>query len=351
MSQDQLDDYRAKFLPGEFERYFLNLWSAGTDKIFTEAMMDGVRYIGVDNQLAAHVAVDQLVTERVELKQKMEDAVSEGVHPSQMSLQRARIALIENRLLPLENVYRLKEHNRARMSTLDDLARLGDLYDTNWVVMAGIDRADPMKETMRGARTIVSFIAKGLRGSRSNPLVANMTDLNPMYIYFMLHLAHIETSSIEDIKDVLLKCHEEYLGLDLICGDRWGIWDLQKWTEENDILFEAVHPTYDKQKLFFTEFYNAIKTGRFKCPPLGVWGTKEDDILREEALIFQHDADKRWFGSPEKEEKDGIQDDAMYSTAICIYGGRILGYDEFRKRNMRPDFGLFVGVQGNLGMY
>ena len=73
---------------------------------------------------------------------------------------------------------------------------------------------------------------------------------------------------------------------------------------------------------------------------------KQDDILKEEASVFDHDSDKHWFGSPQKMEKYGIQDDAMYSLGWGLYGAKLLMVDDFRARNPTVDFGLFVDPDG-----
>ena len=143
-----------------------------------------------------------------------------------------------------------------------------------------------------------------------------------------------------------MTCHAEYDGVDTLCGERWGIWDLENWSLEYDIKFEAVYPTYDKQRGAFNEMYLIVQRGLFKSPLIPIVGSKEEDVLREEMRVFQHDTDKRWFGSPEKEEKAGIQDDAMFATAWCIYGGRELTTIDFRIRGRKHWFGTYIPPQG-----
>jgi hypothetical protein len=59
---------------------------------------------------------------------------------------------------------------------------------------------------------------------------------------------------------------------------------------------------------------------------------------------------KKWYGSPEKNEKNGVQDDCMYSFAWSVYGGRNLGVEDFRERKRSIGFGEFKAVK-NLGAY
>lgn len=167
-------------------------------------------------------------------------------------------------------------------------------------------------------------------------------DGNPKYIYILLNLTHIADSAIEKIKDTIIEAHELYEGVDSLCGERWGFQDIPDWCETNNIKLELLHPSYDKQREAFATLHGAVSTGRFKCPPLVVFGSKGNDILREEMGIFFHDDDRHWFGSPEKMEKYGVQDDSMFSIAWTIHGGRDLKADDFRERRGTTFFGCMV---------
>ena len=59
--------------------------------------------------------------------------------------------------------------------------------------------------------------------------------------------------------------------------------------------------------------------------------------------IFSHDTDKRWFGSPEKNDPGGIQDDSMYSTGYSMYGMRNLSVLDFRQRVKTNMFAQYYG--------
>jgi len=91
--------------------------------------------------------------------------------------------------------------------------------------------------------------------------------------------------------------------------------------------------------------------GRIKKPKLIVPGNKSDDILEEEMDTFTHDPDKRWFGSPEKEERLGVQDDSVFSLNWCVYGGRSIGPELFRERGGAPSFGFFFENKHLVGNY
>lgn len=345
MNQQDLDDYKVKFLPADFDRYFRNVWGKGGENAFTEEMVEAMHYLGIEGHICPIKNIMEILEDIKGKKENLEDKVSrfkgdrEYVKDNlieDMEKQRERFWKVEE-VAPLRDPC-TKRPNKV---SIDALNRLSDIYDTNWAILAGIDRADPMKSTRSLARTIVTCIAKGLPGSRYAPYLAAINSV-PSYIYVMLQLTNIESSGIEDIKEELLSLHQEYMGIDALCGERWGIWDLANWCEDNNIKFEPLFPSYDKQKTAFTELYTLVKQGLFKKAPLSVWGTKDEDILVEEALMFYHDADKRWFGSPEKNDKKGVQDDAMFATGWCIYGGRLIRPEEFRERKPNLWFGSFV---------
>jgi len=341
MTDVQLSDYKVKFPFGEFERYFLNTWSAGQEEVFTPEMIEAWEFLGVDGALGGHPKIIRLFKKRNEELDQLNSLEVRGIDDLRDSINRRNDDL-EARLWPVEKEYSMRDIvGLPQMVTLDGLDHLSDLYDTDFSVLAGLDRADPMK-TRTGARSMVAFLAKGLPGSRSNPFAYDLSKAVPNYYYFLLHLVNVETHSLEDIKETLKIAHDEYDGLDSVCGERWGIWDLAKWCEEEEVKFEPVYPSYAVQKGAFTEFFNAVKFGRFKSPPVAIDGSKESNILAEEARIFDHNVDKRWFGSPEKKEKYGIQDDTMFTVTWGIHGGKMFGPEDFRPRKRTPFFGIMV---------
>lgn len=344
MDQSQLDDYKVKFLPADFDRYFRNVWGASGEHPFTEDLMESTHYLGMDGKLCPQKQILDVLAEVKIKKETLENEMSRFKDDRQYVKDDllADIAIMKSRFWEVESVLPVRDKmtKLPHMAYVDDLNKLGDLYDTNWAILAGIDRADPMKSSRSLARTIITCIAKGLPGSRSTPFLDTTTV--PNYLYVMLRLAHIENSGIEEIKEELLQVHQEYMGIDALCGERWGIWDLANWCGDNDIRFEAIFPSYDKQKTAFSELFSLVQKGLFKKSPLSVWGTNTEDILVEEALMFYHDSDKRWFGSTEKNDAKGVQDDAMFATGWGIYGGRLIRPEEFRERKPTMWFGSFA---------
>ena len=366
INQDYLESQKERLPFGEYERFYLNTWAAGSERVFTDEMVEAINYFGVDKQLGTHAVLMKMLLEKNKLLAQEKKMIGEGddedlleeriktasIAPQLYEKHKYRFEEFDRRVWPVEDVYSLKSPNDLPvMAELDALVKLGDMYDTHWAVLAGIDRADPMK-TRTAARTVVCALAKGLAGSRSFPYPVDESG-SPRYIYFLLHLVEIEDNSIEKIKDVLVAMHDAYDGIDAMGSERWGVVDLKGWCEDRDIKPIIYYPTYSRQRTMFAEMYLAYKTGRFKTPPLCVRGSKGDDILKEEASIFDHnpEATKGKFGSPEKTERYGIQDDAMFSVGSAIFGGLELGVDAFRERTGIVDFGQFYSAEGYQGRY
>jgi hypothetical protein len=114
-----------------------------------------------------------------------------------------------------------------------------------------------------------------------------------------------------------------------------------------------VYPSYDRQNDAFSEMFRIMGSGRLKCPITGVRGFKEEDLFIEEMSIFDHEEPmktgaKGWFGSPEKKDRHGIQDDSIFACGWCIYGGRMVGVDEFRMRKTIKAFAHYYSNESDL---
>lgn len=348
MTQKQLDAYRAKFPPAEFDRYFRNMWNAGAQKLFTDAMVEATQIVGVDGALGGNEIVQTLLKKKVEIidsgKARREgltdvqaagrashfkEEVGDVIHTPDESLF---LQQLERRLVPVSKFYKLATpYGTPRLCSAEELSRLGDAFNTNWSILCGIDRADPMK-SKSNARTIGVCVAKGLANSRGAEYFHLADGHVPQYIYFTLGFRHIESSELEDIKAFVKECYEEYDGVDVLCSERWAMFDIKPWCDELGIHLDLINPTYERQKEIFSELFILYRNGRFKCPPTGVAGTRDNDLLKEEAKNLDHDPARKWYGSPEKHDRHGVQDDAMFSLGCCIYGGRELTVEHFRDR-------------------
>ncbi len=371
-TQSQLDAYRIKFYLGGFERYFMNVWSAGVEKVFSPEEIEAINYIGADDGFLNQESILSLIRQRNKLldnDRKMVNGQGGGGGGGLIPDNHApHHAVINDRLRAVEKYYRLNERGAPAMAPVEVLEVLGDLFDTDWAILAGVDRADPMK-TRTGARTILTVTAKGLPGSRSDPnaAVVMMPDTNDLfnldpeviisqvsYIYFLLYVCDIEDHSIERLKAEILKANMEY-EIDTLTGERFGLFDIGPWLNENDIGTEILHPTYNLQLMAFSEFYGIVTTGRFKTSPSAIVGSKGEEIIREEMTQFDHDAgDGRaqgWFGSLEKQLKKGVQDDFVYAVAWGIHGGRGMTPEHFRARSSDVYFGTMLQPRNLVGAW
>ena len=350
-TQRQLNSFKTSFLPGTYDRYFKNLWSVAADKVFSPGMVEAINFLGSRSGLVGSRVLNEnelhyddarvLIERRIKAYDTAKYRVEGGKRGGFEALPgiEEELAEIERDLWPVDDVYTLKDGwGNATLAPVDALEKLGRLYKTDWSIMCGIDRGQPMKQSTI-ARTILIVIAKGLPNSLVDDS-PSMVDV-PNYMYFILGLYSISDHSIEGLKSAILEANDEYEGIDIIGAESWGIWDMAPWCEEHGITLELSSPTYPKQTAAFTELYTVVSTGRLKSPVIHVPGSKGGDILQEEMLMFDQDTDKKWYGSPEKKLSKGVQDDAVYSLAWGVWGGRHLTVDDFRPRTGRQFFGDF----------
>ncbi len=353
MTAGQLADYKAKFPFGEFERYFLNTWEAGRTQIFTQELIDAMRIIAIDGDYLNNAKIMEAVTRRNDILNSVDSNSEKGFDTDFLYNQ---IQEIDNRMYYLDNIARIDANSNYPV-TFDMLMELSKVFDTDWAILVGLDFGDPL--AVRGqARTVLVAIAKGLIGSKTNPLTARLSEAAPKYFYVLLYLMNVENHAVNAVKETMDLLDIEYDGIDVVCSERWGAWDIGGWCEERTIKFEAIYPNYDRQKAAFKEFYICCKEGRFKAPHIPTPGSKTEDILREEMGAFDHwtkssdpTTSAYVFGSREKFERGGIQDDSVYATGWGLYGGRELGFDSFRLRRSSAGFGFFSPGQGLLAKY
>jgi hypothetical protein len=351
MTQDQLNDYREKFPFGEFERYFLNKWSAGQMIIFSEDMIEETKLVGIDGLVGNRLLLKQTLESKYRLKKNMDLVLSKGFSDDATEMA-SKIETLERRFVRFESaLYPLRDNfGGARTALGSDLSKLTDVFDTDWAVVAGADFGDPY--AVAGlARTILVVVAKGLIGSRTNPYLSLTEGETAKFLYVVLLALNISNHSVDLVKDMLEIAHNEYGGIDSFCSERYGTWDMEKWCKDRGIAFTPIFPTYERQRDGFKEVLMAVREGRWKCPELSLQGSKGEDLRDEEMSVFMHDSGKRWFGSPEKMEKYGIQDDFMFATCWGMYGGRMLGVENFRARKGNKFWGVLINGEGLLGDY
>lgn len=346
MSEDQLSDYRAKFPFGEFERYFLNTWEAGRQRLFEDHAIEAIKVIGYQGGIMNSNDIFEAMKRKIELKDMAADNQKKG-YESDYSVR--KIIEIENSCKFVSDLVTFDSKGMASFKMIEDLT---EFFDTDWALMAGADLADPTATNERErARSILTLNLKGLVGSRSNPYAAQLAEAAPKWLYIKVGIFDITTHNIDEVKNILDLINDEFDGIDTLTVEKYRAWDFGKWCEERQIKYEIIFPNYDRQREVFGELYLIIKEGRMKCPDVPIIGSKTSDLYREELSVFDHDSEKKAFGSPEKREKGGIQDDSIYADAWCIYGGRDIGIDDFRIRKSDSNFGFCYNDKSLLGSY
>lgn len=362
MDEEQLNSYRRKFPPQDFDRYFRNVWELDSGKLFSAPAVKSIFYFGYldrknvvridDGTVKDYCNKIQECEIKIDNKDKRKNKRTKRFRKkgreNAINDLRLRITSYNSRLYSMDNYYKLYNVNMPKPASHENMIKLSELYDTNWSILAGLDRADPMAKNP-SARSILTVVAKGLTGSKSSRILKK--DDVPSYMYVLLHLAWIEDSTLEGIKHELSKCYYEYDGIDSFCAERWGTWDLAPWCEEHEIKFEPIFPSYEMQRKAFNELYTIVHDARFKTPNIIIPGSKSENLLAEELESFDYHPQSRWYGSPQKEETQGIQDDSVYALGWTIYGGRNLSIDDFRQFKQKGgigDFGMFVPDERNV---
>lgn len=351
MTKDQLDDYRVKFPFGEFERYFMNTWDSSRGFSFGEDVVQRTKIIGTahgglmnDHQICMTIeeTKQQIRTElgvsAIGLEITTDDCIRR--HPEKFRFV--------NEIYGLPIISPTLSHGFEGLP-VHTLNELGDMLDTNWAILAGADMADPMAQKQH-ARSIFTMVAKGLVGSRSMRLAYSDPALIP-YVYFVICITVLGKDNISAIKELLEWGGEQYGGVDVLCGERYGLWDMEKWCVDRGIIFEPVFPNYGRQFDCFSEFFRVITHGRLKAPTIDLPGAVDADILREELMKFDHDPVRKWFGSSEKFREGGVQDDTIYSLGWTIYGGRDITSEKFLPRGPRQWWGMMVPNRDLIGDY
>lgn len=305
--------------------------------MFAEELFLATQYVGFRGSLGEQVKV--LGTIKAHLKAREENKT-----PYDEILEDGTRSSMVSDLKPISDIYELKtSFNQPRSITMDELNKLGDIYNTDFALCVGVDRADPMKQDItHGARSMMTLIAKGLPGSRNNPAVLLQEDTTVLkYMYFLVSLNHIEHNDITTIKEIVEGWVADYDGVQSLCTERWGMWDIGEWCEDLEIQFFPLTASYPVQRDGFSEMYAILNEGRFKSPEIVTRGSKLDNIFEEELLLFDHDPVRKFYGSPEKREKLGVQDDTMFSINWGIYGGRFISVHDFIPRNVITSLGEY----------
>jgi hypothetical protein len=213
--------------------------------------------------------------------------------------------------------------------------------------------ADSLKDDKTiGARSILTAVIKLLPGSRSNPMMHVDAEEGKLdYRYFLVYLKHLIGSTIDEVKfelDILL---QTYGKIHTLCSERYGMADIMAYADEHEISVELVATTFAVQRQAFNELHLAARFGRLKAPMVPVPGYESDNVFTEELAVFTYESTKKFYGSPTKRLKEGVQDDSVFSLGMCIYGARETTPDDFGLYGGDDFWGVFVEGEKTVGDY
>jgi len=344
MTQAQLDSYQLTLV--NFAQYFKNTWDAGSIKPISEAMVDACTYVGFDGAIVNNESLVSVCKERTEYASRRDKALQ--VYAYYQDKAEVMRKYYDNKVKEIDKrMVKFIQLEGNQLMSIKDIEKISDMYGTDLCIMAGLDRADPLKDNVEsGARTLLTFIAKGLPDSRFHIRDASDDTFMPKYIYFPIGIFNIPNHSLETIKAILSDVQTE-VGIDVFCSERWGVWDMIDWFDSNDIKYEILQPTYEKQRAAFNAFFEAMTNARFKLNVFNLIGVKEDNQFYEECMHFVHHKQKRQYVSDEKDQLHGVQDDLMYSIGWAMYGGRGLGVTDFRSLHRKGFFGSYIAPDEN----
>ncbi len=339
MTQQQLDSYRST-LPN-FEQFFINTWeSLLMNRLCPLEAHNACKYKGVNNRLVIDASLVTHCKDILTLESRINnytENMAANIRKYKTLLQNAT----EQKTKYERELDVFPELKANEFMPIEQIQEISDLYKTDFCLLCGLDRADPMKASVdTGARTMLTFTLKGMYNSR---LLKNTytEEIVMNYLYIPIGVFHVSDSLLSGIQEIMLEANSLF-GIDKFCSERWGVWDMMEWLKENDIDAEIIHPTYERQKSCFTNLFEAINNGRFKMNLKNIHGYTGIDLFEEETMFFMHDIDKRRYISEQKLDVDGAQDDMIYSFGWGVYGGRDLNLEDFREITPKPFFGTYV---------
>lgn len=317
ITQDFLNSAKKSF-PIHYKAFFDNRWEDATTGLFPEKRIIEMGVIGIDGGTGRNTelltAIDRITALNVEIR-KYDNAMD-------MSKQKTELKQIEGRLNYL---------NYEIPMGIDTLEHFSRIYDCEWIIGLGLDRAKQM--TDRADRTVLAAVARGI-------LDAKKWGTDRLFLLLDLRMLKREDDITEHINEIAQLFGGIGVYIDL---EDWNVLEIHKKCEEFGYEPEIVPVSYKHQKKIFEELYLASEEGYLKCPPLAIWFDNEDkihvgdipagmsDILRTEMACFEHQegigegggGGRGWFGSKHKRATRRVpqgmpRDDTIYALAHAI---------------------------------
>lgn len=307
-----------KSFPIHFKAFFDNRWEDATTGLFPEKRIIEIGVIGIDGGTGRNTelltAIDQITSLNVEIR-KYDKAMD-------MSKQKTELKQLEGRLNYL---------NYEIPMGIDTLEHFSRIYDCEWIIGLGLDRAKQM--TDRADRTVLAAVARGILDTKK-------WGTDRLFLLLDLRMLKREDDIMEHINEIAQLFGGIGVYIDL---EDWNVLEIHKRCEEFGYEPEIVPVSYKHQKKIFEELYLASDEGYLKCPELKIWFDSEDkvhhgdipagmnDILRTEMASFEHQegisegggGGRGWFGSKHKRITKRVpqgmaRDDTIYALAHAI---------------------------------
>jgi len=325
MTDRDLAGFKTAMSRRDFDRYYNNLWGKQGVGLFDNIDIGAIGYFGANGVPICHEVVKDTLKRANKKSQRI---VVQQLQQQPTRRQEVAAELIGS-LMPVEDFYSLGQHSFDKETTIrrpsimpgmKEARKITDALQTNlFSLLVGIDRAEPNKFSTTGAKTVVSWMIKVPAGEMFTGFAEDP------YMYVLFGLAVVENSMSHPIITLLSEIHN-CMGIDFLCGDRYNFSEISPWCDQNGIKWRSVNPTLEIQRQGFGLFIRAVNNGLFKAPPMPVAGVTQADILREELSVFDELGKHKQtgvskYGSPQKHKANGIQDDAMDSIGIGMFGG------------------------------
>ena len=307
-----------KSFPIHYKAFFDNKWEDATTGLFPEKRIIEMGVIGIDGGTGRNTelltAIDRITDLNVEIR-KYDNAMD-------MTKQKTELKQLESRLNYL---------NYKIPIGIDTLEHFSRIYDCEWIIGLGLDRAKQM--TDRADRTVLAAVARGI-------LDAKRWGTDRLFLLLDLRMLKREDDITEHINEIA-----QLFGGIGVCIDLedWNVLEIHKKCEDFGYEPKVVPVSYKHQKKIFEELYLASDEGYLKCPQLDIWFDSEDkvheediptgisDILRTEMASFEHQegisegggGGRGWFGSKHKRVTKRVpqgmaRDDTIYALAHAM---------------------------------
>lgn len=309
MTEEALNHFRETLPDILFNMYFRNRWEDAAGSLFPIDKIRQMRILEVDGKLAPCPESNLAIKTLMELEHQR-TILSRG--GADLLALNKEITAIENRIVMVDELYKIP-------ASKEDLVRIGKKYGCDrFIIGVGLDRA--LRLSKHTGRTALSCVAR-------MPLSAEESR------YFILDIFVPTESTLPVLADKFMEWMVKYGWIDKVVVETYSSEDFYDWVADKALASEFVSPSYAKQKPVFFSMDSIVEAGHLKCPKVPYYTddqgtlfrgfTNREDLFCTEMQKFGFvpglTDNKGTFGSPDKGNKSGTQDDTIYSVGWAIY--------------------------------